>query len=141
MAETNPGDPNERTTCLLVDDHETIRSSLASLLENEGFVVVDAAGTGAEAVSKLERHRPTLAIVDYGLPDFNGLEVAREAARIAPETLLVLFTGEASMTMVRDALAAGVRGIVVKDVPPTHLMRAIDAVLAGELYVDPALRS
>ncbi|HWE82053.1 MAG TPA: response regulator transcription factor [Gaiellaceae bacterium] len=132
--------PHERPTCLLVDDHEEIRSSLASLLESEGFVIVAAAGTGAEAVSELETHRPGLAVIDYGLPDFNGLEVAREAARLSPETLLVLFTGEASAKIVRDALAAGVRGVVVKDVPPMHLMQAIDAVLAGETYVDPVLK-
>jgi DNA-binding NarL/FixJ family response regulator len=128
-----------RPTCLLVDDHETVRASLAALLVSEGYEIVGEAGTAAQAVGLMETHRPVLAVLDYGLPDRNGLAVAREVARVSPGTRIVLYTGEATPTIVRDALAVGVHAIVQKDVPPVHLLRAIDAVLGGELYVDPTL--
>ena len=136
---TKCGDPATRRSCLLVDDHETMLSSLSSLLRHEGFVVVGEAATGAEAIRLLGLSRPDLTVVDFRLPDMTGLDVAREAARIAPATVLVLHTGETGPAIAREALAAGVRGVVLKAVPPTHLLAAISAALAGDVYVDPNL--
>jgi two-component system, NarL family, response regulator DevR len=129
-----------RVTCLLVDDHEAMRSSLVALVEQEGFLVVGEAGTGAQAVSLLGELKPVLAVLDYRLPDMTGIDIAREAARVAPLTALVLHAGEAPRSMVSEAVAAGIRGVVLKSVPATELMRSVEAVLAGETYVDPRLR-
>jgi DNA-binding NarL/FixJ family response regulator len=133
------GGPQARHTCVLVDDHPEVLSSLASLLEHEGLEVVGRAATGAEALRLLELHRPAVAVLDLRLPDLSGIEVARAAARIAPETAIVVHTGEAHASTVGDALAAGVLGVVLKAVPPWQLLEALDAALAGEVHVDPSL--
>lgn len=128
-----------RLTCVLIDDHEAVLSALASLLHEEGFAVVGVARTGAEAVQLLTEHAPHFAVLDFRLPDMTGLEVARESVRLGSPTVLVLYTAERNSTLVSDALSAGVRGIVLKDVSPVALVSALEVALAGDVYVDPAL--
>ena len=125
-------------TCVVADDHGAMLSSLASLLEQEGFAVVGAAATGREAVLLLASCRPALAVLDVRLGDMTGIEVAREAASLGVDTAIVLHTAECGAQLVRDALAAGIRCVARKDVPPLSLLNAITAAVAGNVYVDPA---
>jgi DNA-binding NarL/FixJ family response regulator len=139
VAVETEGAPRSRHTCLLVDDHLDMLATLTELLEHEGFVIVGQAATGVSAVDLLDAQRPDLAVLDYRLPDMTGIDLAREAARVSPLTVVVLHAGEASQGLVTHALEAGVRGVVLKGVPPTHLMLSLEAALAGQTYVDPKL--
>ncbi|MEW6581866.1 MAG: response regulator transcription factor [Actinomycetota bacterium] len=80
-----------RTTVLIVDDHPGFRSCLRTLLEADGFAVVAEAGDGAEGLRMARRHAPEVVIVDVGLPDISGFDVARALAgeRAGPCVVLV----------------------------------------------------
>ncbi len=130
---------NGALACVLADDHEDMLSSLAALLEDEGFAVVGAARTAREAIQLLDEHRPDLAVLDFRLRDMTGVEVAREAARLGLATAIVIHTAEAGAALVREALDAGVLGLARKAVPPAPLLQALAAASAREIYVDPAL--
>jgi CheY-like chemotaxis protein len=63
-------------TVLIVDDHAGFRRAARAILEDEGYVVVAESATGTEALEAVERFRPDLVLLDIGLPDLDGIEVA-----------------------------------------------------------------
>jgi DNA-binding NarL/FixJ family response regulator len=128
--------PRAHSTCIVIDDHELMLSSLALLLAGEGLTVVGEARTGSEAIRLLEEHQPDLAVLDFRLPDMSGIDVAKTARGLS--TAFVLHTAEADAVVAEAALVAGVLCIVAKGSPPHRLLAAIACALAGEPYLDPS---
>lgn len=92
---------------LLVEDSADVREALCELLEMFGHQVA-AVATGAEGVARAEATHPEVLLVDLGLPDLDGLEVARRVrARLGPGPFLVALTGDARDEIRTLALAAG----------------------------------
>jgi DNA-binding NarL/FixJ family response regulator len=100
--------------------------------------VVGEAECGDAAIELLATTRADVAILDYRLPDMTALDIARQAEQLAPGVGLVLYSGELTAALAREAFSVGIRGVVLKAIPPTRLVAAIRAVLRGERYVDPA---
>jgi DNA-binding NarL/FixJ family response regulator len=73
------------------------------------------------------------------MPQLGGMQVAREASRSAPETAVILYTGMAEREDLTEALDAGARGFLLKEAPLEDLMRAIETVATGGVYVDSVL--
>lgn len=80
-----------RPTVLIVDDHEAFRESAGALLEAEGFKIAGEAADGATAISKVERLRPQVVLLDIQLPDIDGFTVAQRLAAgpHPPEVVLI----------------------------------------------------
>jgi CheY-like chemotaxis protein len=111
---------------LLVEDNEAIRGAFTVLLEESGYRV-RGAPSGADALRLAGEDRPDLVILDLGLPDVNGLEVAR-ALRRAPETAripIVALTGQALETHREASLASGCSVYLTKPVDTHELLRII----------------
>ena len=126
-------------TCLITDDHPAILASVATFLADEGIEIVGRARTGAEALALLERHQPTVALLDINLPDTSGIELARAIATSHPATATLLYTGYANAGVAHQALDAGAKGVVLKDSPLIDIARAVSLVTAGGMYLDPLL--
>ncbi|CAB4706249.1 MAG: response regulator [Actinobacteria bacterium] len=71
------------SSCLVADDHPAVLRAVCEYLEEEGFEIVARAADGAEALDKLTRMQPPLAVLDISMPKMTGIEVAREAANPA----------------------------------------------------------
>ncbi len=84
--------PAVQATLLVVDDDPDVRSLLSDMLPSLGYAVAFA-GSGAEALASLERHRPDLMMLDFAMPDMNGAEVAREALTRHPGLRIVFASG------------------------------------------------
>jgi DNA-binding NarL/FixJ family response regulator len=126
-------------SCLVADDHPAVLEAVCEFLEAGGISVAGRASEGQEALEKIEVRRPEVALVDVRMPRLSGIELARRAARSAPETAIVLYTGYGDRALLTEALDAGVRGFVLKEAPMDDLLRAVNAVAGGSTYVDPVL--
>ena len=73
------------------------------------------------------------------MPKLGGIELARRAARSAPDTAILLYTGYGDRALLTEALDAGVSGFVLKEAPMDDLIRAVKDVAGGTTYVDPVL--
>jgi DNA-binding NarL/FixJ family response regulator len=125
--------------CLVADDHPAVLKAVCDHLEEAGMEVVARVRDGEEALAFIESLRPAAAVVDVRMPKLSGVEVAREAARIAPSTGIILFTGDADRALLAAAADAGARGFVLKERPLMDLVRAVEIVAAGGTYVDAVL--
>ena len=126
-------------TCLVADDHPALVEAVVAVLTENDIEIVGRARDGQEALSKLEARRPQVALVDVRMPRLSGIELTRKAARSAPETAVILYTGYGERSLLMEALDAGARGFVLKEAPLADLLRAVKTVAAGGTYVDPVL--
>lgn len=122
---------------VLADDHLVLRQALKALLERRGLEVVADEADGRAAVDAVKRLAPDVAVLDVAMPILNGVDAAREIGRIAPTTPVILLSGVEDGRFVPDALKAGVRGFVQKSQGADDLVRAIQEVREGRLYVSP----
>ena len=124
---------------LLADDHEIFRQGLRALLEREGFHVAGEAADGHGAIQMAAQLTPDVAVVDLAMPLLNGLDAAREIARVSPRTRTILLTMHAEDPYVAKALQAGIRGYVLKSQAAEDLIQAIREVSRGAVYLSPGV--
>jgi two-component system response regulator DesR len=125
---------------LIAEDVHVLRQTLVALLtlESDIEVVADVAA-GDEIVPAAIQHRPDLALLDIDLPVVDGLTVAAELRRRLPTCRVAILTGLFQPDILRRALAAGVFGFLLKDLPADDLIAAVRAVARGERVVDARL--
>ena len=126
-------------TVVLVDDHPVFRHGLDALLREDGAVVLGTAGTAAEGLALVQRHRPEVAVLDLHLPDSSGIELTRQVLAVAPQTRVLVLTMDSADATVVAALRAGARGYLRKEAAAESIGAAIRTVLHGDLVLDAAL--
>jgi len=128
------------TRIVIADDHGVLRAGLAALLNAEpGFSVVGEASSGEEAVRVAVERRPDLVLLDVSMPGIGGLEATKLLKEKLPGLRVLILTMHDEPALVRQAIAAGACGYIVKRAVDSELIDAIHAVERGELYVHPAL--
>jgi two-component system CheB/CheR fusion protein len=121
-----PVGADEACRIVLVEDQDDAREMMRALLELRGHTVIDV-GNAREAIETIKNERPDAAVVDIGLPELSGYDVAR-AVRKSPgcgEMLLVALTGYGSQSDVRQAEEAGFDAHLTKPAEPERLFRLI----------------
>jgi DNA-binding NarL/FixJ family response regulator len=118
---------------LIVDDSTLIRRLLRSYIEpHRSWQVCGEAENGKVAVEKVKELRPDVVILDYQMPVMNGIEAARQIARLAPNTAMVMLTMHNSETLAKDAQAAGIKDVLSKsDEVSDHLIASLRNVVAS----------
>jgi DNA-binding NarL/FixJ family response regulator len=124
---------------LVVDDHPMVREGLRSMLDGSEIEIVTEAGTAAAAVEAAERDRPDVILLDIELADGDGLSVLAEIKARMPGARVLIVTMHDESRLVRQAIAAGAAGYVLKGVSRRELLAAIRAVRDGESVLDPEL--
>jgi CheY-like chemotaxis protein len=116
---------------LIIEDHDDAREALRALLELEGHTVT-AAASGPHGVEIARRDAPDIALVDIGLPDVDGYEVARRLRALGPaRPYLIALTGYGQPEDVRRAREAGFDTHLLKPVDPDALTKVLSAVPRG----------
>jgi len=126
---------NTRYRVLLADDHRIVRQGLRGLLEKAGHDVVGEAADGREAVALATKLSPEIAVLDLSMPLVNGLDATREIRRTVPAIKVILLTMYSDKGYVLQALQAGANGYILKSQAAEDLIRAINEVSAGKVYL------
>jgi DNA-binding NarL/FixJ family response regulator len=114
---------------LVADDHEVARQGIRSLLEEHpGWEVCGEAKDGREAVEAAIRLKPDIFLLDIGMPNLNGLDAARQILALMPDARILILTIHDSEQVVREVLAAGARGFLLKSDAGLELMAAVEAL-------------
>ncbi|HEV8675518.1 MAG TPA: response regulator transcription factor [Methylomirabilota bacterium] len=127
------------TTVLLADDHAIVRQGLRALLERDGLQIVGEVSSGREAVRIARERRPDVAVLDFAMPLLNGLDAGREILQATRGTKVILLTMHTDDQYVLEAIRAGVKGYVVKTQAAADLIRAIEDVCRGLIYLSPTI--
>ena len=125
---------------LLVDDEALVRAGLRMILETDDDLrVVGEAEDGHAAIDAVLRHRPDVVLMDVRMPRLDGLAAtAALRAREHRPAVVVLTTFDTDDAVFR-ALEAGATGFLLKDTPPTELLRAVRLAAAGDAMLSPAV--
>lgn len=120
---------------LIADDHDVVRRGLRSFIESRpGWQVVAEAADGLEALRHATAEEPDFAIVDYSIPLMNGAQLTRKICARSPKTQVLVFTMHESDLVIREVLAAGARGFLVKSDTEKLLFAALDALAMGKPF-------
>jgi DNA-binding NarL/FixJ family response regulator len=118
----------------LVDDNAAARGAIKGALQQHSeWVVVGEACNGRQALENFPAHQPQVTVMDFLMPEMNGLEAARRLTRSNPNILILMITTDPWTELEREAKRAGIRGMCAKD--EMHcLVDAIDTLLRGKTY-------
>ncbi len=121
----------------LVDDSAMIRAHLRSILERRSeWVVVGEAEDGRSAVETFSEHAPNVTLMDFVMPQMDGLEASRQLSKQHPDAPILLVTIDPSRQLEQEARKAGIRGLVAK-ADLKAIFAAVEALLKGKTYFQP----
>lgn len=130
----------DKIRILLADDHTILREGIRALLEDEpDMEVVQEAEDGRQAVQLACRLQPDVVLMDIAMPLLNGLEATRQIKCRCPGIHVLILTMHENEEYIRQVLAAGAMGYVLKDAAARELLDAIRAVRRGEAVLSPAI--
>ncbi len=125
---------------ILADDHPLIRQGIKALLSEIPFIkIIGEAGAGKELLEILEKSTPDLIILDIGLPDLDGIEVARKIKDKFPQIKILFLTMYSEREFVVRAISAGAEGYLLKSDYDTELENAVTTIMRGRNYLSPHL--
>ena len=129
----------DKARVLLVDDHALLRTGVAKIINQEpDLQVIAEAENGAEAITAYERHQPDVTLLDLRMPVMEGVEAVRQIRARDPRALLIVLTTYDRDDEISQALKAGAKAYVLKDIAADELVHCIRNVLAGKTYIAPA---
>lgn len=124
----------------LADDHPVVREGLKALINAQtDMEVVGEAGDGLGACEQVSQLRPDVVVLDVSMPGLSGAQAAERLRQTCPEIKVVALTVHEDRGYLRQLLEAGAVGYVLKRAAAQELIRAIQAVAGGGVYLDPAL--
>src|SRR5262245_15091294 len=121
---------------LLADDHTLVLEGLKKILEPE-FDLVGLAENGRELLRLAGELKPDVVLVDISMPLLNGIDAAKQLAKIAPQAKVIFVTMHSDSDYVAEAFRAGAAGYLLKRSAASELVSAIHEVIKGRYYVTP----
>lgn len=114
---------------VIVDDADAVRTVLRMLLQQAGFAVVGDYGSGANLVQSVQRLKPEIVCLDFGLPGVDGLELLKELRKVCPEVAVIMITASHDLKLEQDAVQAGVAGFIRKPFSPDKILSELKQIV------------
>jgi DNA-binding NarL/FixJ family response regulator len=125
---------------MIADDHDSVRRGVRALLETRPDIrVVGEAPGGRQALAVARETNPDIAILDYSLPELNGLDLTMALRQHLPRLEVLIYTMHDRESLILDVLRAGARGFILKSETEEHLFAAIDALSIHRPYFSGAI--
>jgi two-component system response regulator NreC len=125
---------------LIADDHAIVRTGLRTLLKEEpSMELVGEATGGYEAIKLTEDMVPDILLLDLSMPDLDGIAVTKKIRPRFPDLRILILTIHEDQAMLREAIRAGASGYILKQAAESELISAINILMRGDMYVDPAM--
>ena len=125
---------------MIVDDHDAVRRGVRTLVESRAnYCVVGEASNGREAMEMAKESQPDIVILDYSIPELNGLDLSHQLKRASPRIEILIYTMHDREDLITEILHAGVRGFVLKSDTEKHLLAALDALSIHRPYFSGAV--
>ena len=119
---------------LVADDNPAIRRCLRGLLDQQSdWLVCDEVSNGKEAVERFRQIKPDLIVIDFQMPEMNGLDAARHIVKLSPKTPILMVTINLSKQLSEEARKAGIRGACAKS-NIGSVVEGVGALLRNETY-------
>lgn len=120
---------------LIADDHTVLRRGIRTIVENyPNWTVVAEASNGREAIEQAKFCKPDVAILDFSMPEINGLDAARDVLTNLPGTKVLILTVHDNDELIEEMRRIGVHGYVLKSAPDRDLVTAIKATLKNHSF-------
>jgi DNA-binding NarL/FixJ family response regulator len=125
---------------LLADDHRILREGIRALIQDQADMqVIGESEDGLDTMKKVAQLNPDVVVMDIAMPLLNGLEATRQIRRDFPHVRVLILTMHENEEYIRQVLAAGALGYVLKDAAARDLLGAIRSVYQGEAVLSPAI--
>lgn len=123
-----------KPTVVIADDHPLLLKGLQEFLEENNIDVLDSASNGKDALEKIMKHHPQLAILDMEMPHFSGLEIAAQCKKLKLPTKIILLTLHKELYLYHQAKELNLSGYILKEFALGELSKAIETVLNGNQF-------
>ena len=117
---------------LIVDDSAFMRSMLQDILTEAGYEIAGEAGDGEKALDRYRAVKPDLVTMDIVMPEVNGIEAVKQLMREDPKAKILMVSAMGQESLVKEAIAAGARGFVVKPFKPEKVIEEVTRVLGAK---------
>jgi len=129
---------NATIKVVIADDHNLLRHAVRGILETESrYLIVGEASTAEQAIALVEKEHPDILILDLGLPQRSGMDVIHELKGKKIHTKIVILSMYDDEIKVKQALASGSDGYLLKDFSPDEFLIAMNSVVSGKKVVPP----
>jgi len=125
---------------LLAEDHTVVRQGLRKILESDPEIEISGeVGDGRGAVEAAKRLRPTVVVIDIGLPGLNGIEATNQITKGVHGVSVLILSMHSDGVYVRQGLKAGAKGYLLKDSEDLDLIKAVKSLAGGGSYFSPSV--
>jgi DNA-binding NarL/FixJ family response regulator len=125
---------------LCVDDHPVVRDGIAAIINlQRDMMLVGAAATAAEALTRFAELRPDVALIDLQLPDMSGFDLIKKIKKESPRAHIIVLSSHEGDVDIQRALEAGAQGYVAKGIVREELLETIRSVHAGKRRLPAAV--
>jgi DNA-binding NarL/FixJ family response regulator len=139
MKMTQPNN-QDNIRILIADDHGIMRRGLELIISGcSGIDIVAQAKTGLKAIELTRKVHPDIVLMDVSMPELNGIDATKEIKIENPKVKVIALSAHANKRFVKDMLAAGASGYILKDSLANELIIAIETVRSGKVYLSPAI--
>jgi len=138
---------NEKSRILIIDDEQALRESMGAVLEETGYLV-GYAENGAQALKLIKESFYDILLVDYMLPEMNGVECIKQSLALSPDSVPVIITGSSSIEIAVEAMRIGAHDYLLKPLNMDDLQKVLSSILhereefrKGKLNLEQVIKS